>query len=452
MEIKEFLQKNKQNMIDDLATIVSYDSVAELDGNSQYPFGNVNAQVLDEALKIFEREGLITENVDYYAGYGEIGEGEKLIGILAHLDIVPCGKGWTSDPLTLTIRDGKIFGRGVTDDKGPVICALYAMKYLKESGVKLNKRIRLIVGCCEERGSHCLNYYVEKKGHIDYGFTPDGSFPGIYGEKGGVKGTFSSINTKIKDINGGLVSNAVCNEVYAIFDKNTINEAKLKEYFDKNNIKFSFEGNESEKLIVYGVAAHASTPHLGVNAIGHLFAALEYAGFEDDFVTYYNKHVGLLTDGSSFDCKLEDKYGALTFNNGMVYMKDGQIMGTIDIRVPVTYDTEVVVNKLKEHFNDKNGQLLDASGGKPLFFDPESPMVKALVDAYREVSKDYETEPMVIGGGTYSKGINNCIAFGPEYPGEDCHIHDIDEFMCEDKFLEQTEIYIKALMNLLNLE
>ena len=452
MEIKEFLQNNKQNMINDLAKIVSYDSVAELDGKSKYPFGDINAQVLEETLKIFEREGLITKNVDYYAGYGEIGEGDKLIGILAHLDIVPCGKGWTSDPLTLTIRDGKIFGRGVTDDKGPVICALYAMKYLKESGVKLNKRIRLIVGCCEERGSHCLHHYVEKEGHIDYGFTPDGSFPGIYGEKGGVGGSFASINTKIKGINGGLVANAVCNEVYAIFELSSLNESKLKEYFDKNNIKFNFERKENDKLTVYGVAAHASTPNLGVNAIGHLFAALEFAGFEDDFVTYYNKHVGLLTDGSSFDCKLEDKYGALTFNNGMIYMKDGHIEGTIDIRVPVTYDTEVVVNKLKEHFNDENGQLLDVHGGKPLFFDPESPMVKALVEAYRDVTNDYENQPMVIGGGTYSKGINNCIAFGPEFPGEDCHIHDIDVFMCEDKFLEQTEIYIKAILNLLKLD
>ncbi len=451
MEIREFLQNNKKNMIDDLAKIVSYDSVAELDGKTKYPFGDINAELLDETLKIFEREGLSTKNVDYYAGYGEIGEGEKLIGILAHLDIVPCGKGWTSDPLTLTLRDGKLYGRGTTDDKGPVIAALYAMKYLKESGAKLDKRIRLIVGCCEERGSHCLHHYVEKEGHIDFGFTPDGSFPGIYGEKGGVGGTFASINTKIKDINGGLVANAVCNEVYATFDLNSLNDAKLKEYFDNNKVKFTIERTDSDKLTVFGIAAHASTPHLGVNAIGHLFAALEFAGFDDDFVTYYNKHVGLMTDGSLFDSKIEDKYGALTFNNGMIYMKDGHIQGTIDIRVPVTYDTEVVVNKLKEYFNDENGKLLNVHGGKPLFFDPESPMVKALVNAYRDVTNDNENQPMVIGGGTYSKGINNCIAFGPEYPCEDCHIHDIDEFMLEDRFYEQTEIYIKAIQNLLDL-
>lgn len=309
MEIKQFLKDNKENMINDLAKLVSYDSVAILDSDSKYPFGDVNAQILDEALKMFEREGLSTKNVDYYAGYGEIGEGEKLIGVLGHIDIVPCGKGWTSDPLTLTRRDGKLYGRGTTDDKGPVISALYAIKYLKQSGVKLDKRIRLIVGCCEEKGSQCLKHYVEKEGHIDYGFTPDGSFPGIYGEKGSVSGRFASKKTNIIDINGGIVSNAVCNEVYIVVKKDSLDENKLNEYFVKENIKYEFERNDTDKLTVYGVAAHASTPSLGVNAIGHLFKALEYAGFEDDFVTYYNKHIGLKTDGSSFDCKLEDKYG-----------------------------------------------------------------------------------------------------------------------------------------------
>lgn len=452
MEIKEFLQKNKENMISDLAKLVAIDSVAELDGNSKYPFGENCAKVLDQALELFDKEGLSTKNVDYYAGYGEIGEGEKLIGVLAHVDIVPCGKGWDSNPLTLTRRDGKLYGRGSTDDKGPVISALYALKYIKQLGIKLDKRIRLIVGCCEERGSHGLKYYVEKEGHIDYGFTPDASFPCIYGEKGGVGAVFRSKNTNIINIQGGMVPNAVCNEVNVELKKESVNEVKLKEYFDKEKVKFEFNRKDNDCLTVYGVAAHASTPQLGVNAIGHLFASLEFAGYKDDFVTYYNKHVGLKVDGSSVDCKLKDEYGDLTFNNGMIYMKDGQVEGTIDMRVPVTFDTTVVADKLKVELNDENGELVSVRNGKPLFFDPKSPMVTALLDAYRDVTKDYENEPMVIGGGTYSKGINNCIAFGPEYVGKDYHIHDVNEFIDEEEFFEVTEIYIKAIMNLLKLD
>ena len=271
MDIKDFINKNKENMLKDLALIVSYNSVSKADKNSKYPFGETNAKLLDETLKIFSREGLNTKNIDYYAGYGEIGSGEKLIGILAHLDIVPSGEGWTSDPFTLTFKDGKIFGRGVADDKGPVISALYALKYFKEADIKLDKRVRLIVGCSEETGCQCINYYVKKEGHIDYGFTPDGAFPGIYGEKGLIGGTFLGKNTKIKDIKGGLVPNAVCSEVYAVFDLYSLNSDKLKEYFNNNQIKYKLERNNYDKLTVYGIAAHASTPELGINAIGHMF-------------------------------------------------------------------------------------------------------------------------------------------------------------------------------------
>lgn len=453
MEIREFLERNKENMIKDLTELVSYDSVSIYNPESEHPFGEETAKVLDSALAMFDREGLKSENVDYHAGYAELGEGEKLIGILAHLDIVPCGTGWTSDPLKLTLRDGKLFGRGSMDDKGPAVCGLYTLKYLKEAGIDLNgKRVRLIVGCNEEAGSRGLAYYVNKEGHIDYGFTPDGSFPGIYGEKGGVNALFASKNTKIIDAKGGLVPNAVCSEVYFKLPKDSVDEAKLKEYFDANEIRYEFTRGDFDELTTYGTAAHASTPALGVNAISHSFKAFEVAGFQDDFVTYYNEYINTNTDGAPIDCKLEDEYGDLTFNNGMIYMKDGHVEGTIDVRVPVTMDTKIVVDKISEKMNDNNGSILEVSGGKPLFFDPESPMIAALVKAYAEVTGDTENKPMVIGGGTYSKGINNCIAFGGEYPGEDNHIHDIDEYIGYDRFFEQTEIYIKAVMNLLQLD
>lgn len=452
MEIKEFLEKNKENMVRDLTELVSYDSVAVYDPNSKHPFGDETAKVLDNALSMMEREGLATENLDYYAGYGEIGKGEKLIGILAHLDIVPCGSGWESDPLKLTLRDGKLYGRGSMDDKGPAICSLYAIKYLKENGIDLkNKTVRLIVGCNEESGSRGLAHYVAEKGHIDYGFTPDGSFPGIYGEKGMVGAKFHSKNTKIIDAKGGLVSNAVCNEASFKLPANSLNEEKLKKYFDDNKIKFDFKRGEFDELTTYGVAAHASMPHLGVNAISHSFKAMEVAEFEDDFVKYYNKYIGLTTDGSLVGCKAEDEYGDSTLCNGMIYMKDGHVEGTIDLRLPVTMTTDDSVKKLEKNMNDEYGVLTDCHGGKPLFFDPESPMVTALVKAYAEVTGDTENKPMVIGGATYSKGINNCIAFGGEYIGEDNHIHDVDEFIGYDRFFEQTEIYIKAIMNLIEL-
>ena len=240
------------------------------------------------------------------------GKGDQLIGILGHLDIVPAGEGWSSDPFKMEERDGKLYGRGTMDDKGPTVAGLYAIKYLLESGYELNKRIRLIVGLNEEAGSRGLAHYVEKEGHIDYGFTPDGSFPGIYGEKGHVHGLFSVGDSRIIDIVGGEAPNAVCSKVKAVLEK-AVDIDKLKAYLDENEMKYELEEHDNYELTVYGVAAHASTPELGKNAISHLMAGLEAAGYEDSFVNYYNRNIGLSTDGSAFGCKLEDEYGGTYF-------------------------------------------------------------------------------------------------------------------------------------------
>ena len=199
--MENYINNNIDNMLNELGELVSYNSVYSED---VAPFGLKNREVLDRALEIFESKGLKTKNLDYYCGYGEVGEGDEVIGILAHLDVVPCGEGWNSDPFKMTEKDGYVYGRGVTDDKGAVIASLYAIKYLLDTGYKFNKRVRLIVGCNEESGSKCIKHYVEKEGHIDYGFTPDADFPGIYGEKGMVGGLFAGKSDKILDIKGDL--------------------------------------------------------------------------------------------------------------------------------------------------------------------------------------------------------------------------------------------------------
>lgn len=448
MDIKSQVLAYKNQMIQDLACLVSFNSINEgpVDG---YPFGLANKEVLEMALSLFEKNGLKTKNLDYYCGFGETGQGEQLIGILAHLDVVPAGEGWNTDPFALTIKDGKMYGRGTTDDKGAVIASLYALKILQDNNIPLNKRIRLIVGCNEETGSKCLKHYVKQEGHIDLGFTPDGNFPGIYGEKGGMKGIFASRNTKIIDIQGGEAINAVCNKVEVKLPLHSFDEALLKEFFDTHKIEYSISKSDVITLIVKGVAAHASMPHLGVNAISYLFKGLEYAKFEDDFVTYYNMVIGIHTDGTLSGVKCEDQYGALTFNVGVIKMVDGVIEGTIDIRYPVTANPQELLDKLNATMTNEYGYIKSSSFGKSLFFDPNSPMVTALVSAYRSVTNDYTSEPEVIGGGTYSKGINNCIAFGCEFPGDNCHIHDANEFLEIDKFLLQTEIYVQAILNLL---
>ncbi len=445
--IKTYIEKYKEEMKSDLAKLVSYNSILS-EAKENAPFGEENALCLEEGLKLAEKCGMKATNLDYYCGYGEIGSGEEVVGVLGHLDIVPVGEGWNSDPLTLTLKDGKFYGRGVSDDKGAVVASAYAIRILKEMNTNFNKRVRLIMGCNEESGSQCLKYYVEKEGHIDCGFTPDASFPGVFGEKGMVAAKFSAPTTTILAIEGGSVSNVVCAKVKIEIPLNTVDLVKLEDEILKQGLKVEIESKDTVHITVYGVAAHASTPEEGKNAIAHLMVALKKAGFEDNFVDFYNEKIALSTSGKYCNVELQDEYGALTFCNGVI-KKEGNVVGvSIDIRFPVTLNCETVVSALKEGFASNSGSLEVLSTHEPLFFEKESPLVKSLVEAYRSVTHDVTSEPSTMGGGTYAKGINNCVAYGSTI-SRDNHIHDANESLNEDEFYVLVEIYAQAILNLL---
>ena len=325
-------------------------------------------------------------------------------------------------------------------------------KVLRDMNVPLNKRVRLIMGTNEEKGSACLAHYVEKEGSCDYGFTPDGEFPGVHGEKGMVAAVYRSKLTGIRAIQGGTARNVVCPKCTVTVDKASFSRKKLEDYFNNNDLEFSIA--ESEKgidITVVGVAAHASTPELGVNAISWLFMGLKEAGYQDPFVNFYCSHIGLNTDGEGLGCKCEDEYGALTLNAGVIGMKDGIVEGSIDIRFPVTFSSRKVIGMMKDRLSDEGGEVEVLHGVEPLFFPPDSPLVTSLLSAYQEVTGDFETMPMTIGGGTYAKEIENTIAFGCAFPGKDYRIHNSNEWVPVDELLLQAEIYVRAILKLLSL-
>ena len=451
MTTKERVYAYKDEIIASLARLVKYNSVEGTPTEAE-PFGPTCAAVLKEALSMMEEHGLKTTNLDNYIGFGEIGEGDKLVGVLGHLDIVPAGEGWNTDPFTVTEKDGKLYGRGTSDDKGAMVASMYALQILQDEGYKFNKRVRLITGTNEETGSKCLAHYVEKEGHFDYGFTPDANFPGVYGEKGMVSARFSCNDSKIISVNGGEASNVVCNKCTTVLPNGFCDFDKVKQYLEKENLEYTLtDVAEGKELVVRGVAAHASTPYLGRNAISYTFQALAFAGSDDPLVTKYNALIGLATDGSNCNIKYEDKYGALTFNNGVIKTTDEGITGTIDIRTGLLVKSEEIAERMQKAF-DTIGLNLQMRGlVAPLFYEPNTPWVQAMVKAYRDVTGDMDTQPMTIGGGTYAKGINNCIGFGCEFVGDDNHIHDANEFVKISDLLLQVEIYVETIKNLCEL-
>lgn len=449
MDVRKEVESHLDEILMHLKTLVSYNSVMG-EAEEGYPFGRVPADCLNKALEICNSYGFKTVNLDNYVGYAEMGEGEGLIGILGHLDVVPAGEGWKTDPFNMEIIDGIAYGRGTTDDKGAVVASMIAMKIVKDLNIPLTKRIRLIMGINEENGSRCLAHYVEKEGHIDMGFTPDGCFPGVHGEKGMIRANFKSKNTKIINIQGGVASNVVCNKCTIQVMKNSFSQKVLEDYFNDHNITYAFNViGDVVEIEARGVAAHASTPKLGVNAISHLLVGLKHAGFQDDFTDFYNEKIGITIDGSLMGAACKDEYGTLTFNVGVISMTDGVIEGTIDIRFPVTLTVKQIVEKMTPNLETAGGFVEILSTHEPLYFPIDSPLVTKLLKAYQEVTGDMESKPITMGGGTYAKGINNCIAFGCELLGVDNHIHDANEFVSIDALVMQTEIYVNAIIKLL---
>lgn len=445
MDIKKIVKSYEEEILFHVSQLVSYPSILDK-SDAQYPFGKANAECLQAALKMCEDYGFNTKNLDHYCGYAEIGEGEELLGVVGHLDVVPVAEGWNTDPFTATRIGDRLYGRGTSDDKGPVACAMTALKIVKDLRPDMKKRIRLIMGCNEESGSECLSYYVQKEGHLDMGFTPDGAFPGVHGEKGMIGATFSCPSTHIHHIEAGVASNVVPNKVTIVLDSNCYDQTKLKQYFQNHQLEYQSQDNDNlTTLVVYGVSAHASTPHLGINAVSHALCALDAAGVQDEFVSFYVNTFGTTTDGSLLNIACSDQYGALTLNIGVIKEEDHIITGTIDIRFPVTLHSQSLVNTMVQH-----SEITVHSTVEPLFFPEDSPLVSLLWSAYKEVTHDEEHRPETMGGGTYAKGIQNCIAFGAEFPGHaDVHIHDANEFIEIEDLLTQTEIYVVALLKLL---
>lgn len=181
--LNDKIEYYKDELLKSIIDLVNIGSIKE-ESKIDAPFGEKPKAALVKALEIAEDLGFKTKNLDNYIGYAQYGEGENYIGVLGHLDVVPVGEGWKFPPFSGHIENGKIYGRGVLDNKGPIISALYALYAIKEAGLKINKPVRIIFGTDEESGFNDIPYYLEREKPPIMGFTPDCKYPVVYGERG----------------------------------------------------------------------------------------------------------------------------------------------------------------------------------------------------------------------------------------------------------------------------
>lgn len=447
MENKDLILKYKDEAIKLLEDLISFESVLdEYNPNSDAPFGVENKKALEYLLNTANNDGFITKNVDNYAGHIEYGSGEEILGILAHLDVVPVNKEeWDSYPFKLDIRDGKMFARGTIDDKGPLVCAYIAMKILKDTGFKPNKRIRLIAGCDEESGSRCLEHYLSKEDKPALGFSPDACYPLIYGEKGMLS----------YDITGDLVDDVIVEFVCGTRYNIVPSEAKCKlninldnEYNEFLN-KYNYNGKiENGYYIAYGVAAHAMCPENGVNAAYILFKFLnEYS--ESKLAKFIDKYYLDDVYGKKLGYYIYDEdMKHLTSNLAIVEINNNIFKLGVNCRVPLDSQLTVIEKCLKAVCDENGFKYRIFNKSNRHYVSPNSELVQALMKSYQAVTNDYENKPITIGGGTYAREIGNAVAFGPLFVGREDVCHIANEYMYIEDFIKSIEIYINAIYEL----
>lgn len=438
-----------------LCSLISHKSVAAepLEG---MPYGKDCAECLAFAQKYLENEGYTVRNFENHAITADFGEGEPELGILCHLDVVPAeGQKWSSDAFVPVIRNGRIYGRGAIDDKGPAAAVITAMRMIKDSGVRLGKNFRLILGSNEENGSTDMEYYTSKEKFPPMLFTPDGSFPIISIEKGMVRYDMNCpfSNGSIISINGGSVYNAVPEAAQALVKGISADEIRgACGHVPCENIIFSVtEQGENTLISAQGKGAHASTPEGGRNAVTAIISLLGTIPLDEKTSGIFKRLAEYFpfgeTDGNSAGLKRNDeKSGALTLVLSRLFLENGTLSAGFDCRFPVTVTGSEVTSALSS-IAEKCGMT-----GKPVIVsephcaDENSKMVKTLLSVYKECT-GREGKCLAIGGGTYVHDTENGVAFGAEW-SEENNMHGADEFIGLDELEKDIQIYCEAILRL----
>ncbi len=458
-----FIIQSKDDILSTLKKLVSIPSVKG-EATNDAPFGQECARVLKTTLELCESLGMKTKNLDNYCGWAEIGNGEKILGILCHLDVVPAADGWNTDPFTLTEKDGKLIGRGAEDDKGPAVAAIYAVAAVKEAVKDLPCRIRIIFGCDEESGWGCMDYYLKHDEIPDMAFTPDAEYPVIITEKG-IAHFELSTNLLSGEyqlyIQSGLRPNMVPTKAMAtvIGDISRL-EPALKEYpLDLSRISYQIQGN-TLTINSVGVGAHGSTPELGVNAMFEMFKLLNALNLCGDQGEFVKKFIDLFvdkTDGSGANLKLSDEIsGNLTLNVGMCYigkndvyanMTDDACKIVIDVRYPVSCNLTDIALRLQQAIPDTWESSVEHHQA-PHHVDTSSPLVTTLMEVYNKYTGKNDT-PIAIGGGTYARAFpKKAVAFGVNFPGKPGTAHQANEFIEADDLFISAKMFAAAIEKL----
>ncbi len=494
-KIDAYIDSRKEELLNDLMTLVRIDSQKgePLEGK---PFGEGPAKALCEAEKLLQTYGFYVKNYDNYVVTGDLFEGEKGLDVLAHLDVVPASKDWTvTQPFEPKIVDGRIYGRGTADDKGPAVALLYALRAIKELGIPMKRSVRIVLGSDEECGSGDLAYYYSIEKEAPYTFTPDADFPVINIEKGRLEASFHAsfadglklpgivslasgdkanvVPQRAGMVVGGIEKTAlaactekVTAETEVLFTIREISEEMLASEMEESlNVEYIREAMKEAKIdcdsAVFffvearGQAAHASTPQEGKNALTamlRLAAALPLADSEGSQAVRALAELFPYEDtcGKTLGIYREDEAsGAVTLCFSILRFTAQELSGIFDARLPVGCTEENTKVPVKEKLAEHGIGMDDNKMVKPHCVPGDSDFVKTLLGSYERYT-GIKGEPLSTGGGTYVHELERGVAFGCMVPEVDNHMHGDDEFMVIDQLVMSAKIFADAIIKVCN--
>lgn len=448
----QYIDKHRDDMISDLRALAEIRSVIG-EASTGYPFGKETARALDTALELCGRYGLHTRNIDNYVGTADFfADKENYLGILCHMDVVPEGVGWTYPPFTITEKDGRLYGRGAVDDKGPATAALYALRTIKELGIPLDKNVRLILGTNEENGSGDLEYYTRIEQLPPLLVTPDGSYPVINIEKGMLR---VSLRTKSSIPAEGMIIKSIISDgaVNAVpFTASAeicgVTEDMFRGAADGLNVDISAEGSV---FTVTGKGAHASAPESGRNALTALLtiiSRLDRSGAYPEIAALTKLFPCGETDGSSCGIKCSDEISGEATTVLSVCSFDGEnLLCRQDIRFPVCESCGGIIQKLKTAAEKYGFSVTADMRSEPHHVPADSEFIRTLLDVYEDATGE-KGYTVAIGGGTYVHNTDGGVAFGAEFPGDENNMHGADEFIRTEALIQNAKIYAEAIIRL----
>ncbi len=449
----------KQEMLDTLKDFIKIESV-RAPGLPNAPYGKGIFDALMFIQSTAERLDLDCVNMFGQMAYVDYGYGDEMLGVLMHVDVVPEGEGWSMPAFEGIEKDGRIYGRGAIDNKGPGVAALYALKAIKDNCIQLNKKVRLLFGTDEETTWQDMDFY-KKNGQIpDIAFSPDGEYPIINMEKGALhfkldksfEKTTAKEGVRVISFESGTAFNVVPNKaecvIAAPFD---IISKSVENYKCPSGAVYACEqtGDGNVRITVTGKSAHGSRPEEGINAAASLLKYLSTlplaaGGVEQAVYTLADK-IGLNYNGEGLGLDVSDESGRLTLSIGCVSIIEGAVYTKMDIRYPVSYTLDFIDEQIKKHFG-----IFDYSHfhALPTHYVPEdSVLVTKLKKTYAEMTGE-APYCISIGGATYARAFENAVTFGPLFPGKPSVEHGPDEYIETDDFFKNAEIIASAIINL----